>query len=140
MLIQRRCVADAELAQLFEIAPGAELFQAQVLQSMDDEPVAHEERIVLPHAYPDFLQQDFTGTSVFAYLASRSALGDIENVVRAIHPSRLLAQLLDIAGNEPCIQVQRRNWWHGAVVTLTRITYAGGRQELASRYKPFNRR
>lgn len=137
VLIQRRCVPAPEVLQLIEMEAGQDVFQTQIVQSMDGVPVALEERFARPDVYPDFLEQDFVGTTVFRYFASRSALGDIENVVHAILPDRRTSHLLDIAAGEPCLHLQRRNWWHGRVVTLTRITYAGQRQALASRYKPF---
>ncbi len=138
VLIQRRIVGDATLAERFAAEDGLELFHAAILQMMADEPVAYEERYALPDVYPDFLSQDFESISVFRYFASRSALGDIENIVRATLPSARLAHQLRVRADEPCIAVERRNWWQGRVVTLTRITYAGERQALSSRYKPFN--
>lgn len=139
VLIQRRRAADPEVIELLELDPGADIFHAVILQASDGVPVAHEERFARVDVFTDFLEQDFSATSVFAYLSSRSVLEEIENVVRAIHPDRRLAQLLEVDPGEPCLHLQRRNWWQGRAVTLTRITYAGGRQALASRYKPLNR-
>jgi GntR family histidine utilization transcriptional repressor len=103
---------------------------------MDSIPIAYEERFAIPDVYPDFLDQDFTKISVFSYFASRSSLQEIENVVRAILPEKRIAQLLEVEETEPCLQLQRRNWFESRVVTLSRFTYAGSRQVLASRYRP----
>ena len=138
VLIQRRRVADPEVTELLELEPGTEVFHAVILQVADEIPVAHEERFARVDIFTDFLEQDFSVISVFAYFASRSVLEEIENVVRAISPDRRLAQLLEINSGEPCLHLQRRNWWQGRAVTLTRITYAGIRQALASRYKPLS--
>ncbi len=137
VLIQRRCIPPPKVLELLEFADGQEVFQAQIVQLMDDIPVALEERFVHPEVFTDFLEQDFTAASVFRYLSTRSVLGEIENVVSAVLPDRRTGQLLEIAAGEPCILLQRRNWWRGRPITLTRITYAGQRQALASRYKPF---
>lgn len=137
VLLQRRLVPPPEIDELLELDEGQEVFQVAVLQSMDGEPVAHEERFAVVDIYDDFLDQDFTSLSVFDYLAARSVLEDIENVVSAVHVDRWLAALLQIDPGEPCIRVQRRNWYQGQCVTLTRITYAGFRQVLASRYRPY---
>ena len=125
-----------EVDELLELEKDTEVFQVALLQNMDDEPVAYEERFAIVAVYPDFLDQDFSKTSVFDYLAARSKLENIENIVSAVHPSKKLASLLEISSNEPCIRVQRRNWYQGQCVTLTRITYAGSRQVLGSRYQP----
>lgn len=137
VLLQRRLVPDDDVHALLEIGAGQEVFHVTVLQSMDGEPVAHEERYAVVDVYPDFLDQDFSKISVFDYLASRSALEEIENSVAAVRVTKRLATLLEIDADEPCVQVQRRNWYQGKCVTLTRITYAGTRQVLTSRYKPY---
>lgn len=136
VLVQRRATASAEDAALMEVPPGTPLFHASLLISSGGVPVALEDRQALPEIYPDFLEQDFSRTSVFSYFASRSVLEDIENVVRAILPDRRVAQYLEVGEQEPCILVQRRNWYRGRCVTLTRVTYAGTRQALGSRYRP----
>ena len=139
VLMQRKFVPEADVAELLEIDNGQEVFHAALLQSMDGEPVAHEERFAITSVYPDFLDQDFTKRSVFDYLAARSTLEEIENMVAAVHADKRLAGLLEIDPNEPCLRIRRRNWFQGQCVTLTRITYAGTRQVLGSQYKPFGR-
>ncbi|MEO0996332.1 MAG: UTRA domain-containing protein [Pseudomonadota bacterium] len=139
VLMHRRITPPPEIDELLELDAGVEVFHVAVLQSMDGEPVAHEERFAVVDVYPDFLDQDFSRRSVFDYLASRSVLEEIENVVCAVNVGKRLAGLLEIDVNEPCIRVQRRNWYRKQCVTLTRITYAGSRQVLCSRYKPYER-
>ena len=136
VVLQRRVTPESSIADLLELPSDTEAFHAAIVQSMDDVPVAYEERFAITDIYPDFLEQDFSRNSVFEYFASRSALQEIENVVSAILPERRVAQLLEIDEKEPCLQVQRRNWYNGKAVTLTRFTYAGPRQVLASRYRP----
>lgn len=136
VILHRRMTPPPEVDELLELEKDTEVFQVALLQNMDGEPVAYEERFAIVAVYADFLDQDFSKTSVFDYLASRSKLENIENIVSAVHPSKKLASLLEISSNEPCIRVQRRNWYKGQCVTLTRITYAGSRQVLGSRYQP----
>lgn len=137
VLLHRRLVPPPEIDELLELEKDTEVFHVALLQSMDGVPVAHEERFAIVDVYPDFLEQDFSKQSVFDYLAARSVLEDIENVVSAVHADKRLANLLEIEVDEPCIRVERRNWYKEQCVTLTRITYAGRRQVLASRYSPY---
>ncbi len=133
----RRCTPHEDVQKLLEIEPGTEAFHVALVQSMDGEPVAYEERFGVVDVYWDFLDQDFSKRSVFDYLASRSVLEDIENVISAVLADKRMATMLAIDPAEPCVRVQRRNWYKGQCVTLTRITYAGTRQVLASRYRPY---
>ncbi len=137
VLLHRRFTPHEDVQKLLEIEPETDVFHAALVQSMDGEPVAYEERFAVVDVYPDFLDQDFSQRSVFDYLASRSVLEDIENVVSAVFADKRIATMLEIDPSEPCVRVRRRNWYKGQCVTLTRITYAGTRQVLASRYRPY---
>jgi len=139
VLLQRRVVPPPDVTELLELEDGQEVFHVALLQNMDGQPVAHEERFAVVDVYPDFLDQDFSKRSVFDYLAARSVLEEIENIVAAVHVDKRLAGLLEIDVSDPCIRVHRRNWYRGQCVTLTRITYAGSRQVLGSRYRPYQR-
>lgn len=137
VLLHRRLTPHEDIQKLLEIEPETEVFHVALVQSMDDEPVAYEERFAVVDVYPDFLEQDFSKRSVFNYLASRSVLEDVENVVSAVLADKRMATMLEIDPTEACLRVRRRNWYKGQCVTLTRITYAGAGQVLASRYRPF---
>ena len=137
LLLHRRFTPPEDVQKLLEIEPGTEAFHVALVQSMDGEPVAYEERFAVVDVYPDFLDQDFSKRSVFNYLASRSVLEDIENEVSAVLADKRMAVMLEIDPSDPCVRVRRRNWYKGQCVTLTRITYAGTRQVLASRYRPY---
>jgi len=137
VLLHRRFTPPEDIQELLEIEPETDVFHVALLQTMDDEPVAYEERFAIVDVYPDFLDQDFGKHSVFDYLASRSVLEDIENVVSAVLADKRMAIILDVNEAEACVRVRRRNWYKGQCVTLTRITYAGTRQVLASRYRPY---
>jgi len=137
VLLHRRFTPPEDIQKLLEVEPEADVFQVALIQSMDGEPVAYEERFAVVDVYPDFLGQDFTKRSVFDYLASCSVLEDIENVVSAVLADKRMAAMLEIDPAEPCVRIRRRNWYKGRCVTLTCITYAGARQVLASRYRPY---
>ena len=136
VLLHRKIIAPEDVCAMLDHPPDSEIFQVALMQTMDSEPVAYEERFAIVDQFPDFLSQDFSNLSVFKYLAERSSLGEIENSVSAICANRQLARLLEIDESEPCVLVNRRNWFEGRCITLTRITYAGTRQVLASRYLP----
>ncbi len=137
VLMHRRFTPHEDVQKLLEVEPETDVFHVALVQSMDDEPVAYEERFAVVEVYPDFLDQDFSKRSVFNYLASRSVLEDIENQVSAVLADKRMATMLEIDPADPCVRVRRRNWYKGQCVTLTRITYAGTRQVLASRYQPY---
>lgn len=136
VLVQRRIVPDERVRTLMELAPDVPSYHALLLQKADTAALAIEERFARCDVFPDFLEQDFGGQSIYTYFARHSDLGEIETVLRAIIPNRQYRQWLDIGEGEPCLFLERRNRYEGKVVTLTRFTYAGEDFSLGSRYSP----
>jgi len=77
------------------------------------------------------------------FTASRKVGGAVERnrakrrlraAVRAVMPDRDSRELLQIGDNEPCLQLNRRTWKNGRVVTRVTLTYPGDRYELGARY------
>ena len=138
LLAQEERPADPDLAETLGVEEGAPLYHTSVIECDRGLPVALVERWALPDVFPDFLQQDFATSSVFAYWASRTSLDEIDVKVAAILSDLRLGRLLEIDEGTPCLRLGRTNRIEGRVITLTRITFAGSRMELTSRYRPMD--
>lgn len=136
VLMQRKFIPGENVRTLLELGPDTPVFQAVLLQKSDHIPLAIEERYAICDVFPDFLEQDFNQTSIYDYFAGHSVLENVETVLRAITPDTRARERLEIGDGEPCLFLERRNWFKNRVVTLTRFTYAGTRFSLGSRYKP----
>ena len=64
----------------------------------------------------------------------RDMLLDNPHRVRAVMPERESRELLQMADHQPCLQLIRRTWKSGRVVTRVTLTYPGDRYELGARY------
>ena len=127
-------VSEAEIASLFDLAPGTPLYYLRALHYQDDLPMQLESRHVNPEAVPDFLKQDFTRQTATAYLLQQYQPDEMEHRVRAVMPDRETRDWLQMQAGEPCLQLLRRTWNQGRVVTRVTLTYPGGRYELGARY------
>ena len=87
-----------------------------------------------PGFAPEFLQQDFSGQTTTQYLLGlNSSPDEIEQIVQASIPSAEIAIALQMDENEPCLELFRRTWVAGRVVTKTRFYHPASRYQFGSR-------
>lgn len=132
VLILESVSASAELGHYFEIEPGGELYHSTLVHRENDVPIQHEDRYVNPACAPDYLEQDFRGTTPNVYLSGVAPLAEADHVVEATTAAPGVARALDIPDEAPCLQVTRRTFSRQAVVTFARLTYPGSRYRLGS--------
>ena len=138
VLCQEARPASRDIAERLQVPIEEEVYHASILASDKATPIAIVDRWSVTDLFPDFLVQDFTKTTVFSYWASKTSLDEVELSVAAILPDSSQMELLDIGASEPCVQLHRSNRVAGRVITYTRITYAGSRMDLTSRYRPMD--
>ena len=127
--------ADAQRARLMEMEPGGRLFRLLAVHFQDRDPIQIEDRMVSPALVPEFIRQDFSRHSATQYLVGLIKPDEMEHVVQAVLPDRWTARTLNMDPAEPCLQLNRRTWKDGRVVTGVRLTYPGYRYALAARYQ-----
>lgn len=127
--------ADAALAEIFAIKPGARLYHSLIVHFEDETPIQMEERFINARFAPDYLKQDFTAITPARYLQRIGRATEIEQIVHAIAPDARARKLLKIDADQPCLLVTRRTWAGATPATKSRFTYPGDRYALGSRYK-----
>lgn len=127
--------ADAARAGLMEVAQGDSLYRLLAVHFQDREPIQVEDRLVSPSLAPEFIDQDFTRYTATQYLVGLIKPDEMEHIVQAVLPDRRTAGALNMDPAEPCLQLNRRTWKDGRVVTGVRLTYPGYRYALAARYQ-----
>ncbi|KGT89501.1 histidine utilization repressor [Erwinia typographi] len=138
VLFLRAEKAELLSAQALELSVGATIFHSRIIHFDNEIPVQLEDRQVNPLVAPDYLQQDFTQGTPFAYLTQVAPLTAGEHVVEAVSATEEERQLLHIAADEPCLQIQRRTWHQQAVVTCARLLYPGARYKMFGRFQSPN--
>ena len=127
--------ADVQLARIFAIRAGVNLFHSMVVHQEDDVPVQLEERFVTPFFAPRYLEQDFSRGTTARYLETSAAATEVEHAVSSIRPDSKTRRMLNIDRDEPCLRVARRTWVGSVPATESFFTYPGSRYTLKSRYK-----
>ncbi len=129
-----RVAADSELATQMEVAAGFELYRLRAVHYQDDAPIQFEARYVNPAVVADFIAQDFTRITATAFLLEQVKPDEMEHRVRAILPDGDCRRHLALAPEQPCLELLRRTWKDGRVVTCATLTYPGDRYALSARY------
>ena len=129
-----RFVPAPDILASFEFDGPRAVFHSMVLHFEDERPVQLEERFVNPDLAPDYNRQDFTALTTYDYLQGIIPLTELEHVISAIPADAASAAHLAIEAGEPCLLLHRRTWTGATVATVNRLTYAGKRYSLGSRY------
>ncbi len=135
LLVLKSIRANAPRAREMEIRQGDSLFHLRAVHFQDREPIQLEDRLVNPAITPDFIEQDFSKLTATQYLVDRVKPDEMEHIVRAMLPDRKTARTLSMDPADPCLELHRRTWKDGHVVTSVRLTYPGNRYDLAARYQ-----
>lgn len=126
--------ATAAIAAQMEVEVGAPLYHLHTVHIQDDVPIQLEARYVNPGLLPEFIEQDFTAITSTAYLLQQFKPDEMEHRVRAILPDAATRRLLAMESAQPCLELTRRTWKQGQVVTYVVLTYPGDRYDLGARY------
>ncbi|MEM9386177.1 MAG: UTRA domain-containing protein [Pseudomonadota bacterium] len=129
-------IASAEVAQQLELSADAspELHYLEAVHFQDGLPIQHEARYVNPALAPGMLEQDFTRITSTAWLLAGGQPDEMEHVVSATQGTPALREALGLAPEHALLQLSRRTWRAGQVVTWVTLTYPGDRYQLAARY------
>ncbi|PRD42005.1 histidine utilization repressor [Phyllobacterium phragmitis] len=127
---------STELLAAFGFRKRMPVAHSVVVHYENDVPVQLEERFVNPELVPDYEKQDFETTTTYDYLQQSTPLTEVEHVISAIRADAETARLLMLEAGDPCLLLHRRTWSGVAVATVNKLTYAGNRYSLGSRYAP----
>lgn len=125
-----------ELVAAFELKRRIVIAHSVVVHYENEVPVQLEERFVNTELAPDYEKQDFAMITTYDYLQRSTPLTEVEHVISAVTADRETARLLALDAGEPCLLLHRRTWSDAVVATVNKLTYAGSRYSLGSRYSP----
>ncbi len=126
---------DALTAMRLGIPVGSSAYHSLIVHKENGTPIQLEDRYVNAQVAPDYLHQDFSRITPNQYLCEAFPLSEIEHVVEAILPDEDEAALLALAPGEPCLQLNRRTWSGGRLISCARLIHPGSRYRLSSRSK-----
>ena len=117
-----------------DMREGQKVFHSLIVHYENDIPVQIEDRFVNALVAPEYLKQDFTLQTPYAYLNQVAPLTEGEHVVEAILAEPSECKLLQIEKGEPCLLIRRRTWSGRQPVTAARLIHPGSRHRLEGRF------
>jgi GntR family transcriptional regulator, histidine utilization repressor len=136
VLFMEPVVTDPPLTEAFEFATASSVYHSLLRHFEDEVAVQIEERFVNPELVPGYLDQDFSQVATYDYLVGATPITEVEHIITAVAADAVSAELLGLELGAPCLLLHRRTWTGSKVATVNRLTYAGGRYSLGSRYVP----
>ena len=127
-------LAGSERAAVLDMREGQKVFHSLIVHYENGIPVQIEDRFVNALVAPDYLKQDFTRQTPYAYLSQVAPLTEGEHVVEAILADPKECKLLQIEASEPCLLIRRRTWSGRQPVTAARLIHPGSRHRLEGRF------
>jgi GntR family histidine utilization transcriptional repressor len=127
-------LASPERALALDMREGQRVFHSLIVHYENDLAIQLEDRYVNAAVAADYLRQDFTAQTPYAYLSKIAPLTEGEHVVEAILADPEECRLLHIERNEPCLLIRRRTWSGNQTVTAARLLHPGSRHRLEGRF------
>jgi GntR family histidine utilization transcriptional repressor len=128
--------ATPTLATAMELSPYTPVFHSIIVHRDNNIPIQLGYRYVNPSIAPQYLQQDFTRTTVSKYLLSFSPVTAVEHIVEALIPEPWIRELLEINSSEPCLALYRKTWVGEEIATFSTFYYPGSRYTLGGKFTP----
>jgi GntR family histidine utilization transcriptional repressor len=127
--------ADAALAQVFRLRPGARLFHSVLVHFEDGIPIQLEDRHVNPASAPDYLSANFSATTPTSYLLEHAPLTEASYSIEAALASAEEARCLQIRRGEPCLVMTRSTVSGPHVASLARLVHPGMRYAFNGKFQ-----
>ncbi len=106
------------------------VFHTKIVHMENGLAIQFEDRLVNPVLAPDYIKQDFSKTTANHYLSEVAPLTQADHSVEAILPDQGLAQLLNIALDQPCLKLSRRTYSSKGIVSYARLYHPGNRYRI----------
>jgi len=127
--------ASTDEAMQLGLRTGSGIYRSLLVHCENDQPVQMEERIVNAGLVPEYLDQDFTQTTPHIYLNKAAPISEGEHLVEAVVPKAKEMELLGLTSMQACLQIKRRTWSAGQLITSVRLLSPGPVLQLFGRFQ-----
>ena len=127
---------DPASAEELQLAGQGELLRIEGVHFADDEPLAHEARLVSLAAVPNMASDTAASRAPGAWLLRHVPWTEAETRIAAVGADRSVAQRLCLPIGAPCLFVERRTWRGSEGITLVRQHFNASQYDLVARFGP----
>ncbi len=109
---------------------GEGIFRSYFVHRGNNVPLMIEDRHVQPKLVPDFLNFDFSKTTIDTVISTRYSLLSHEHQIQAVMATPEMCHFLELKDPIACLLVFRKTWLGDDVVSIARMLYPGDRYQL----------
>ena len=125
ILVLQETTAERDMAAVFGLNQGDQLFHSIVIHYRDSVAVQWEECYVNPQIAPAYLKQNYSRVTPQAYLNWVVAATRVEHQVQAVMPSAEITGALGLQAISSCLKISRRSWHGEKVVSISKLIHPG---------------
>ncbi|NRA71866.1 MAG: histidine utilization repressor [Gammaproteobacteria bacterium] len=133
LLLEQR-EADQEVAITLGLTAGDTVYFSSLIHLENKLPVQLEHRYVNPAMVPNYLTNDFNCLTPHEILSKAAPLTEAEHIIEATMPVQEIINQLQLAPNEPCLEIKRRTFSSKGVVSFARLIHPSSRFRLGGRF------
>jgi GntR family histidine utilization transcriptional repressor len=122
--------ADEKQSDWLGVKTHSEVFHTKIVHLENSLAIQLEDPWLNPLRAPEYLQLDFSQVTDNQYLSKVAPLTQADHAIDAILPSQSSATLLNIALDQPCLQISRRTYSAKGIVSHALLTHPGNRYRM----------
>ncbi len=119
-----------------EKRPASKMLHVLCRHWIDELPYAVEDRLISLVQVPHARDESFTAMPPGSWLLQTAPWSEAEHIIRAREADAAMAGLLAMPVGGACLELRRRTWHAGKLVTDVTMTYPGARHSFAGRFSP----
>ncbi|MBE7636272.1 UTRA domain-containing protein [Sneathiella sp. P13V-1] len=127
VLFHQKDPLDTEQAILLGLKEGSEAYRSYVVHKENGVPVLLEDRYVVPHVVPDYIDQDFTTMSSEVFLEARCSLLSHKYQLSVQISDQEIHHFMELDHPTPCLCIGKRTWTGNQLLSTARLLYPGNR-------------
>ena len=132
---RQRRLGAAEAAAL-HLPRASRVLDIQCRHEVDGIAVAWEERLIVLDTVPAAANETFLAIAPGSWLLRHVPWNEAEHVISACNADPKRAAQLCIGEGDACLELHRRTWLQGALVTEVRLIHPGTRYRFSGRFSP----
>lgn len=113
---------------------GAAIKRIQCLHSIDHEPYALENRIIMLDIVPQARDESFDTLSPGQWMISQMPWSEAKHVIQALSADAQMARLLETKRNAACLKLIRQTFLIQSTINYTEIIYVGDRYQFSGSF------
>lgn len=128
-------IPPVEISDWMSLERGDQAYRTEIVHRENEVPLQLERRLVSLKAAPSYRTIDLTQFTPSEFLLQNVPLQRVEHKVRAVMPTRKVADALAIDRDIPCLLLERKTWSRDTPVSYVELYHRGDQYALSDSFR-----